>query len=145
MLFRSLEEGASLTTRLTIDNTPPTLKTVEGAASADKKLTLEAQDNQYVAAIALFDASGKKLLSAETPNQTEKGAVASVTLDVDGIVGKRFKVQVFDYAGNTATFDVAYTGLDPEIQDPDYIFYDDLSSNWYGVKGSDVGLYANGS
>lgn len=143
--WEELEEGASLTTRLTIDNTPPTLKTVEGAASADKKLTLEAQDNQYVAAIALFDASGKKLLSAETPNQTEKGAVASVTLDVDGIVGKRFKVQVFDYAGNTATFDVAYTGLDPEIQDPDYIFYDDLSSNWYGVKGSDVGLYANGS
>ena len=72
--WEELEEGASLTTRLTIDNTPPTLKTVEGAASADKKLTLEAQDNQYVAAIALFDASGKKLLSAETPNQTGKGS-----------------------------------------------------------------------
>ncbi len=141
--WEELGEGASMTTQVTIDNTPPVLNTVEGGANEDKELTLEARDNQYVAAIALFDASGRKILSAETPNQTVKGEVASVTLDVSGIVGKKFKVQVFDYAGNVSTWDVAYTGLDPEIQDPDYIFYDGLSGNWYGVKGSEVGLYAN--
>lgn len=143
--WEELGGGASMTTQVTIDNTPPVLNTVEGAASEEKKLTLEARDNQYVAAIALFDASGSKLLSAETPNQTQKGVDTSVTLDVSGIVGKKFKVQVFDYAGNISTWDVAYTGLDPEIADPDYIFYDDLSGNWYGEKEGTVGLYANSS
>ena len=142
--WEDLDQEAALTTQVTIDNTPPVLKTVEGTA-VDHELTLEAQDGQYVAAIALFDASGKKLLAAATPNQTVKGAVASVTLDVEGVVGKKFKVQLFDYANNISTYDVECSGMDPEIQDPDYAFYDDLSGNWYGVKGNDVGIYANSS
>lgn len=142
-----LGEGASLTTQVTIDNTAPELVMVEGngavEAGPDKVLEIAAQDNQYVSAIALFDASGKMLLGVDSPNQTEKGVEASVVLEVSGIVGKKFKVQVFDYAGNTATYDVEYTGMDPEISDPDYVFYDDYSGDWYGVAGEEVGLYAN--
>jgi len=132
-----LGEGASLTQQVTIDNTAPELLDVENqdkTIGADRTVTLEARDNRYVAAIALLDPTGTKILSAQCPNQVEKGVTAAVTLDLSKVVGKKFFVQVMDYACNTATYEVKYEGLESEITDPDYVFFDQGEDNWYGLQ-----------
>lgn len=54
--------------------------TVEG-----QNLTVNAQDNQYVACVALFDATGTRALAFDTPNQTEQGVEAAVSLNLAGL------------------------------------------------------------
>lgn len=142
--WEDLGEGASLTTPVTIDNTPPELTSVDAQPDDNKQLTLTAEDNQYVAAFALYDSTGENLLSYGSPDQTVKNAEASVTLDLSDYIGQKFKLQVFDYASNISTYDVTYQGLDPEITEPDYLAFDNSWINWFGLKNNgNAGLYAN--
>lgn len=145
--WEALGNGASLKTQVTIDNTEPDLVNVDSTKPDEhKQLELTATDNQYVAAFALFDSRGEKLLSYGSPDQTEPGknVEASVKMDLSGYVGETFLLQVYDYARNVNTYEMTYSEMGPEVQDPDYLVFDDSTGNWYGMKDTgESGLFAN--
>lgn len=130
--WAALGDGASLTTLVTIDNTAPEMlaATVEG-----QNLTVNAQDNQYVACVALFDATGTRALAFDTPNQTEQGVEAAVSLNLAGLAGRTFIVQVYDYAENVNTYRVTLgeeLGVDIDSY---YVALNQLDLKWYGMNG----------
>lgn len=142
--WNALGEGASQKMQVTIDNTAPTIR---GASydAATKKLTVTARDNQYVAAMMVYNADGSGLIDAGTPNQTVQGALAGVALDLSGVqVGKKFLVQVCDYAGNATTYEFEQTitsGVDTY-----YAGYDEAEDVWtgYTADGSVSAQVGNG-
>ena len=111
MDLSKLGKGAYLTTQFTVDDTAPVVK----SATLDdgKKLTVTAQDNQYIAYVAVADKTGKYLLfddSDLTPNQTEKGAEISVDFDLSSVTDEQFTVIVADYASNETVYKVSLAG-----------------------------------
>ncbi|MGM9639791.1 MAG: S8 family serine peptidase [Faecousia sp.] len=103
----ALGEGAYFTTQFTIDNTAPTLKNVDDSKfDTEGKLTITAQDEQYVAAVALLNTSGIRILASAVPNQTEAGKEVTVSLPITGTSGTKFLVAVYDYAMNATTYEV---------------------------------------
>ena len=112
--FEDLGEGSSLTTSFTIDNTAPEATDIDVSRLDADKLTVKAKDNRYVAAVALLNANGSKLLNVLSPNQTELGKEVSVELDLTGIYGNNFLVAVFDYAQNMTTYEVELNLGSPE-------------------------------
>lgn len=126
----ALGDGASLTTQVTIDNTAPELLSAD---VEDGALLVSVRDKEYVAAVALFDATGTRALAVETPNQTESGAVSSLSLDLTGVAGKAFLLQASDYAGNLSTYRVTYEEeLTPDIVSY-YAAFNQLDQKWYGM------------
>ncbi len=132
--WEDLGRGASFTQRVTIDNTAPEITAVRSPAENDRTVEITAVDNHYVAAIALVDPTGRRILSYQCPDQVEKGGAATVTLDLSQVVGKKFLLQAMDYACNTYTCEVEFEGLTSEITDPDYVFFNQESFNWYGLQ-----------
>ena len=112
--FEDLGEGSSLTTSFTIDNTAPEATDIDVSRLDADKLTVKAKDNRYVAAVALLNANGSKILNVLSPNQTELGKEVSVELDLTGIYGNHFLVAVFDYAQNMTTYEVELNLGSPE-------------------------------
>ena len=102
--WEDLAEGAYLTTSFTIDNTAPVLKSVE--LGDDNTLKITARDNEYIAAVALMNASGTSLLTANAVNQTERGIELTADLDLSYVFGSEFLVAVFDYAENVAVYEI---------------------------------------
>ena len=102
--WEALAEGAYLTTAFTIDNTAPVLKDVKLGENNTLKIT--ARDNEYIAAVALMNASGTSLLTADAVNQTERGAEITADLGLDYIFGSEFLVAVFDYAENVTVYEI---------------------------------------
>ena len=100
----SLGQGAYLTTSFTIDNTAPVLKSVELGEGNSLKIT--ARDNEYIAAVALMNASGTSILTASAANQTKRGVELTTDLDLSYIFGEEFLVAVFDYAENVAVYEI---------------------------------------
>ena len=122
-----LKEGAYLTTSFTIDNTAPVLKNVE--LGENNTLRVTAKDEQYIAAVALMNASGTSILTAAAANQTEKGVELTTELDLSAVFGSEFLVAVFDYAENAAVYEVTleldnerpyFTGIDRTNVNDDY-------------------------
>ena len=112
--FEDLGKGSTLTTSFTIDNTGPEATDIDLSRLDADKLTVKAKDNRYVAAVALLNANGSKLLNVLSPNQTELGKEVSVELDLTGIYGNNFLVAVFDYAQNMTTYEVELNLGSPE-------------------------------
>ena len=102
--WEDLAEGAYLTTSFTIDNTAPVLKDVKLGENNTLKIT--AKDNEYIAAVALMNASGTSILTADAVNQTERGIELTADLDLSYVFGKEFLVAVFDYAENVAVYEI---------------------------------------
>ena len=102
--WEKLGEGAYLTTSLTIDNTAPVLKNVKVGENNTLKIT--AKDNEYIAAVALLNASGTSILTADAVNQTVRGAEITADLNLDYIFGSEFLVAVFDYAENVTVYEI---------------------------------------
>ncbi len=102
----SLGEGSTLCTPLTIDNTAPEALDIDLSQLDGDKLTVTAQDNQYVAAVALLNATGTKFLAVQSPNQTEANAQVTVELDLTEVYGNSFLVVVYDYANNSTVYEV---------------------------------------
>ncbi|MBQ7099280.1 MAG: S8 family serine peptidase [Oscillospiraceae bacterium] len=102
--YEGLGEGATMTTSMTIDNTAPQALNIDVSRIAQDKLTVRAKDNRHVAAVALLNANGSKILCAESPNQTELNKEVTVELDLTDIYGTNFLVAVYDYAGNMTTY-----------------------------------------
>ncbi len=112
--FDGLGAGSSLTTSMTIDNTLPQVLDMDLSQLDADKLTITAKDNEYVAAVALLNGNGSKLLDADTPNQTEKNTEVAVELDLTGVYGNSFLVAVYDYARNVNVYEVELNLGSPE-------------------------------
>ena len=82
------------------------MKDVEVSQIERNRLRITASDNQYVAAVALLNSSGIRILSSVVPNQAEPGKDVTVELPLDGVSGKKFLVAVYDYARNATTYEV---------------------------------------
>lgn len=79
----ALGDGVCLTTNLTVDDTAPVLTGVsKDLLTGD--LTITAEDNQYIAYVAVLNKSGKKLFNGSAVEQTAPGTEASVTIDLKG-------------------------------------------------------------
>lgn len=98
--WEALADGAYFTTQVTIDNTDPEILQ---ASYAGGQLTVEARDNQYLAAIAVYDAAGT-LLDQYAPNQTVAAQTQTATFDLGTLAEPRILIQAYDYAKNLATY-----------------------------------------
>ncbi len=78
--WEALGDGAYLSTQFTIDSTDPVVKNVDVSQDESNCLRITAADNQYVAAVALLNSSGIRILSSVVPNQTERGEDVTVEL-----------------------------------------------------------------
>ena len=102
--WENLAEGAYLTTSFTIDNTAPELKNVK--LNDNNSLSITAKDNEYIAAVALMNATGTTILTAAPANQTERAVELTTDLDLSYVFGEKFLVAVFDYAENTSVYEI---------------------------------------
>ena len=130
--YEGLGQGAHMTTTMTIDNTAPTALDINTARSGEGILTVRAKDNRHVAAVALLNANGSKILAAETPNQTEQGKEVKVDLDISQAFGKRFLVAVYDYAHNVSTYEVTM-----ELDGPERSYFTAINYNTNTYVGLD--------
>lgn len=109
---------------ITIDETAPelvegsldlTYKPLEGE-NGTKTITLQVQDNHYVAAVLVLNSTGSKVLQRHAVNQTEKGVATELTLDVSEFYSK-LQLAVCDYGGNVTHYvvDFKLNGGDSEF------------------------------
>ena len=66
---------------------------------------MEARDNRYLAAIAVYDAAGT-LLDRYAPNQTVEAQTQTATFNLGTLAEPRILIQAYDYAMNLATYRV---------------------------------------
>ena len=103
----SLGHGATLSSSLMIDNTAPVIQDVVLSDDEKPTITVTASDNQYIAGVALFDRSGRTVLSScGSVADAKPGDVDEFTLSTAKANGKKFLVQVFDYAYNVSTYEL---------------------------------------
>lgn len=101
---REIGEGAYIRVSVTADGTAPTISDIKLLAK-ENLLKVTAQDNNYVAAVVLYNELGDEVLKYTGAKQEiEKGAVADYSLLLDDVDDADFYIQVFDYAGNVSTY-----------------------------------------
>ena len=140
--WNALAEGAYLTTSFTIDNTAPELKNVK--LNDDNTLSITARDNEYIAAVALMNATGSTILTAAPANQTERGVELTTELDLSYVFGEKFLVAVFDYAENASVYEITleldnarpyFTAIDRTNVNDDYsVSYVGMEADGTAVK-----------
>ena len=111
-----LGKGAYFTNTYTVDNTAPEAVRIYKDLQTGE-VTVLVQDNQYVAFVGVYNASGKKLFTnadgiqmAGTPGQTKAGELCALTFPLDDTAGEYITVTVADYAGNEVSYKVKYGG-----------------------------------
>ncbi len=125
----ALGKGATMSTSFVIDNTAPVLKGV----SVDKlnnTMTITASDNEYVAAAGIYNKTGtRRLASVGAKQDIEKGETAEYTFSLDKVNGKKFLIQVFDYAMNVSTYMIEMQ-IGEEVGVPDMMAFDLVQYHW---------------
>ena len=110
-----LGEGAYFANTYTVDDTAPELLNVEKDMMTGA-LTVVAQDNQYIAFMGLYNASGKKILTidgaqmAAVPSQDQAGEKCGLVFPLTDAAGEYVTVTVADYAGNEVSYKIKYGG-----------------------------------
>ncbi len=100
----ALGDGATFSINATIDNTAPEIQKVLLDVQ-NNKLEVVASDNEYISAVILYNGSGSKYYSATgSKEDITAGETATYELDLDGVNGKKFLIQVYDYALNVSTY-----------------------------------------
>ena len=130
----ALGTGATLTIPLTMDSTAPVIQGVHVDVE-NNILTVEASDNQYVAGIALFNGSGKEVLTyVGSKEEASAGETYSYELDLSAANGSKFLIQVYDYAYNITTYELRMElGNVPPL--PDMIAFDkEYNYYWTAFK-----------
>lgn len=140
--YDALEDGAYFTTQVTIDNTAPKVKDIVMDVTKPNTLRVTAQDNQYVAAVAVLNGAGNTILKSASPNQLEADKEVEVELNLKDLRGKKFIVAVYDYAWNAATYEVTLGLEEPEL--PYFTVIDYSNVNNMGVT-TYVGLESDGT
>ena len=127
----ALGKGATLSTSFCIDNTAPELYSVS-IDVMNNTMTVKASDNNYVAAVGLYNKTGTRVL-AQTGAKQEiaKGETAEYTFSLDAVNGKKFLLQVFDYAMNRATYMIEMQ-IGESTDLPEMMAYDLVSRHWCG-------------
>ena len=125
----ALGDGASLKIPFVIDNTAPEMGDVMINLTKNT-LTVTASDNQYVAGVALFNKAGTSMYTYTGAKQDiEPGEEAVYELDLSNVNGKKFLLQVFDYAMNAATYEINMQ-IGEEQPLPEMIAFD-LDNNFW--------------
>lgn len=106
----SVGPGSRFVTPMTIDNTAPQILSVSTENLAEDKLQVTVQDNRYVAAVCLMNASGERFLTAASPNQTELGATTTMEIDLSLFAGNTFMLMVGDYRENETYYRLELEG-----------------------------------
>ena len=103
-----LSAGATFSMPFVVDNTAPTVTGNGLVLSEDgTELTVTAADNQYVAAVVLWDEQGTNPWAVVGSNaDAEAGETTDFVLDVSEAAGTLFYLQVYDYAYNVSTYEV---------------------------------------
>ena len=110
-----LGDGAYFANTYTVDNTAPELLNVEKDMMTGE-LTVVAKDNQYIAFMGLYNASGKKILTvdgtqmAAVPSQDQAGEKCGLVFPLTDAAGEYVTVTVADYAGNEVSYKIKYGG-----------------------------------
>ena len=144
----ALGKGAYFTVPMVVDNTAPELKDVS-ISLLDSKMTVTASDNQYVAAVALYNKAGTSVYTYTGAKQKiQPGETAEYTLDLSEVNGKKFLLQVFDYAMNAATY-VIEMQIGEEVPLPEMIAFDLDNNYWTSFNQSttykELAAYSNTS
>ena len=129
--WEALGDGTNFSLPLVVDNTAPVLKDVSMSLTGNT-MTVTASDNQYVAAVALFNKTGTKVYAAAgSVKDAEPGATTQHVLDLSEVNGKTFALQVMDYAMNTTTYMVEMD-LGEQQTLPEMMAYTMKSKYWFG-------------
>lgn len=135
--WSTLGEGASLKLPVTIDNTAPTLDSVS-VDVIQKTMTVKAHDNQYIAAVVLYNAGGATVLAFDgTHGDVQPGDTCTYELDLKDANGKRFLLQTIDYANNVTTYQVNVQ-LGEEQPAPEMYAFDGNKGCWIGFNRDDT-------
>lgn len=134
----ALGDGATLTMPVTVDNTAPVLEDVSYSAT-DHVLRVTASDNQYLAGVRLFNLDGSILLAeAGTVEDAQAGETRAFDLDLTYVNGRKFLVQVYDYAWNRVTYQLELQ-IGQQQPVPEIIGYLNsfYGSGWHGFGWED--------
>ena len=142
----ALADGATFGTTMVIDNTAPVLEDV-ALSLVNNAITVEASDNEYIAAVALYNKAGTEVLAYTGAMQDiEKGETSEYTFSLEGVTGSKFLLQVMDYAMNTTTYEVELQ-MGDDVQLPDMIAFDLDYGYWTSLTTasthSDIAKYAD--
>ncbi len=104
--WEALGQGAKLRVPVCIDDTDPVLEGVY-LDLVNNTLVVSASDNQYVASAVLYNHAGTVVLAYTGAVQdAAPGETHDYVLSLDGVNGKKFFLQVTDYAMNTVTYQI---------------------------------------
>ena len=107
-----LGDGAGIKYTVTVDNTAPEVKgALMDLITGD--ITIRAQDNRYVAYVAVMNKSGSKIYMEGVPEQTGPNELVEVPLELpEGVTLPKGEVVLLvgDYAGNESAFKVNLGG-----------------------------------
>ena len=127
----ALGSGTTLSTSFVIDNTAPELYSVS-IDVMNNTMTVKASDNNYVAAVGLYNKTGTRVLAQTGAKQDiAKGETAEYTFSLDKVNGKKFLLQVFDYAMNRSTYLIEMQ-IGEATDLPEMMAYDLVSRHWCG-------------
>lgn len=131
----ALGKGATMEVPAVIDNTAPTVDDVALSVTSNA-ITVIASDNQYVAGVALYDKTGSRLLASVGAKQDiEPGETAVFQVPLDEVYGKKFLLQVMDYAANTVTYSLDMTLGTPQPL-PECMAFNLDNKCWYGFSAA---------
>ncbi len=138
----SLGKGATMSTSFTIDDTAPELHDFT-LDLENNKLTVIASDNNYVAGVALYNSGGTSVeVSVGSKAEIEKGAQADYELDLSNVNGKRFLLQVIDYAGNRTTY-IIKEQIGNEVPVPEIMVFNAEKNFWQAITMDDCDYLHN--
>ena len=104
--WTTLGDGTTFSMTMTVDNTAPAVQGVT-IDETNNTLIVSALDNQYVAAVVLLDIYGEHIYTYVGSDAEAQPEVASdFALDLEGVGGSSFLVQVYDYAMNCSTYEI---------------------------------------
>ena len=96
-------EGAEASITLNVDAKKPQVSGITYDPSG--ALSVNASDNNYIAAVVLYTADGKQVVSyTGSKVKIEKGQEATYTVDTASFGSTEYLLQVYDYAMNACTY-----------------------------------------
>ena len=105
-----IEDGAAIKYTMTVDTEAPAVS----AALVDAitgNIYVRAQDDNYIAYVAIMNRSGSQVYYEAVPEQTEKAQALEVPMLLEGLnVPSELTLLVADYAGNEAAFQIKLSG-----------------------------------
>ena len=119
----ALGEGAYYSISWTVDNTAPELVKIPDARileTGENYITVDVTDNQYIAAVVLFDEEGNMLDYYGADLDQAPGDTLTYDFDLNAIFGEEIQphmlLQAYDYAANVVTYKINLNS-DEELKD----------------------------